>query len=665
MTLLERGMAGSVLILAVALLRAAAGRALPRRTFAVLWWVAALRLLLPWEISSRFSIYTLCLPLRPLHPSAAAIPMGEHGVAVQVIPSGEVPAAGGFAMPVETVPAVSAWWLVWIAGTLVLMGWFTASYLRCREKVRESLPVENSVVSCWIREHPGVSVRVSDQVSTPMAYGIFRPVFLLPKEMDWGNEAALIHILTHEYVHIRCLDSCAKLVFAGALCVHWWNPAVWLMVILANRDLELACDAAVVRQLRDPAGYARTLLRMEEVRTGLILQFAQSPIEERVKAMMKLKSGPISALAAACGVLLVVCVTTAFATSARQAVPELADQLAESITCEEGVLSFTIPQEDAKWDLWIAGRMQAGGMTMSVHYLEEESETRSWEPGRSYRFWLAEAVYDELTINGTNGRENVDIDLLPYLPRPAEEGVSAAAEAAWAQTLAPYLPLGLEYTFDDPDCDGNGLRMTFQGREVRGIVDGDTWITEHVGNSLFDEHAGEVRAVYESGVLTGLDFLSEEEQADFTARRESARKSMIWPVINFKSISSAFGPRANPGGQSVTVHDGIDVAASAGTDVFVVLDGTVTEAGYDSSLGNHVLVSHGNGLETLYAHCQELCVETGDTVEQGQIIAKVGSTGQSTGAHLHFEIRQDGEPKNPLDWVYGYGLEIFESQKQQ
>ncbi|EOS64524.1 M23/M56 family metallopeptidase [Oscillibacter sp. 1-3] len=645
MTLLERGMAGAVLILAIALLRGAVGRALPRRVFGLLWWAAMLRLLLPWELASRFSVYNLfaAAPQRAIPRPAGG------GVTVHLLPGTAAPVLGE-AMPPAVPPAVFPWALVWLAGTLFLAGWFAVSYFRCRREFRMSLPVGGGLAARWQETHPRISVRVSDRISGPLTYGFLRPVILLPKGMDWENETALTHILAHEYVHIRHLDGLTKLVLAGTLCVHWWNPAVWLMAVLANRDLELACDEAVVRRLGDPAAYARTLLAMEEARVGLCPRFAQSPIEERIKAMMKTKRVP--ALAAVCALLLVVCVTTAFATSAKEPPESLADRLAESIACEDGTLSFTIPEGEAEWQLWISGRIQADGMTMSVHYLESESAAQSWEPGRTYQFQLAEAVYDELTINGTNGWENMDLDLLPYVPRPADGSLSAAVEAVWAETLAPYLPLGLEYTFDDPDGDGNGLRMTLRGREVRGIVDGETWIAEHVGNGLFDEDAGEVRAVYEDGVLTGLEFLGEEEQAAFTAQRESAGKSMVWPVTDFRAIAASFNPRANPGGEGDPVHIGADVAALAGTDIFAVLNGTVTEAGFEATLGNYVMLDHGDGLETRYAHCQELCVEAGDTVEQGQIIAKVGSTGLSTGPHLHFEVWQDGEPQAPLDYVY-------------
>lgn len=655
MTLLERGLSGAVLILAVALLREAVGWTLPRRAFRVLWWAAVLRLLLPWELPSRFSVYNLFAGApQPAMPRPAG-----GAAAVRLLPGIAAAPAAEEMLPSPGPPAGFPWALVWLAGTLVLAVWFAAAYVRCRWNFQTSLPAEGGYVSRWQETHPRVSVRVSDRISGPLTYGLLRPVILLPRGMDRENETVLSHILTHEYVHIRYLDGLTKLVLAGTLCVHWWNPAVWLMAVLANRDLELACDEAVVRRLGDPAAYARTLLAMEEARAGLCPRFAQSPIEERIQAMMKKKRVPV--FLTACALLLAVCVTTAFATSAKEPPESLADRLAERIICENGTLSFTIPEGKAEWDLQVAGRILAGGVDTSVRYLEEESAAKSWEPGRTYQFQLAEAAYDELTINGTDGRENVDIDLLPWLPRPADGGLSAEVEAQWAETLAPYLPLGLEYTFEDPDGDGNGLRMTLRGREVRGIVDGETWITEHAGKGLFDKDAGEVRAVYKDGALTGLEFLSEEEQAEYTAQRESAGKNMVWPVTDFKAIVTSFNPRANPGGEGAPMHFGVDVAAPAGTDIFAVLDGTVSEAGFEASLGNYVMLDHGDGLATRYAHCQELFAEEGDTVEQGQVIAKVGSTGQSTGPHLHFEVWRDGEPQDPFDY-YLYGPELLQSR---
>ena len=101
-----------------------------------------------------------------------------------------------------------------------------------------------------------------------------------------------------------------------------------------------------------------------------------------------------------------------------------------------------------------------------------------------------------------------------------------------------------------------------------------------------------------------------------------------------------------------STHTGLDVAAKTGTDIKVVSDGTVTFAKYNGSYGNLVKVEHGNGVETWYAHTSKMYVSVGDVVKAGDVIAAVGSTGNSTGPHLHFEIRINGEDVNPQLYLY-------------
>ena len=116
---------------------------------------------------------------------------------------------------------------------------------------------------------------------------------------------------------------------------------------------------------------------------------------------------------------------------------------------------------------------------------------------------------------------------------------------------------------------------------------------------------------------------------------------------NTVSLSNPFGARWNPGGQGKTVHNGIDIPGTEGTAILAAADGTVTETGFDPERGNYLLIDHGNGLTTLYAACKEVDVSKGDAVKAGDEIAALGSTGASTGPHLHFEVRQDGEAQNP------------------
>ena len=120
------------------------------------------------------------------------------------------------------------------------------------------------------------------------------------------------------------------------------------------------------------------------------------------------------------------------------------------------------------------------------------------------------------------------------------------------------------------------------------------------------------------------------------------------PLKSYKRISEYFGEREAPTEGASTFHKGIDLAADTGTPIYASLDGTVHFAGSGTGYGLYIRLDHDGGVETRYAHCSQLLVKKGDTVKQGQIIALVGSTGVSTGSHLHFEVRINGVAVDPL-----------------
>lgn len=128
---------------------------------------------------------------------------------------------------------------------------------------------------------------------------------------------------------------------------------------------------------------------------------------------------------------------------------------------------------------------------------------------------------------------------------------------------------------------------------------------------------------------------------------------LLWPVpsSDLSDITSPFGWRTHPILKVRKYHTGIDIAANTGADILAAADGQVIFSGYYGGYGYAVIIDHGDGISTLYAHCSALLVKEGDTVKRGQVIAKVGSTGLSTGPHLHFEVRKNGEPVDPMDWL--------------
>jgi len=119
--------------------------------------------------------------------------------------------------------------------------------------------------------------------------------------------------------------------------------------------------------------------------------------------------------------------------------------------------------------------------------------------------------------------------------------------------------------------------------------------------------------------------------------------SFVKPVSGI--VTSRFGSRWG------STHTGIDVGASTGTSIYAASSGTVLFSGWKGTLGKLIVVNHGNGIQTYYAHCSSLLVSAGDTVTAGQQIAKVGNTGRSTGPHLHFEIRLNGSALNPQSYI--------------
>lgn len=126
---------------------------------------------------------------------------------------------------------------------------------------------------------------------------------------------------------------------------------------------------------------------------------------------------------------------------------------------------------------------------------------------------------------------------------------------------------------------------------------------------------------------------------------------LAWPVPSSSTITSPFGTRFHPILKKYITHTGIDIAADYGAAIVAAADGKVIFAGYYGGYGYAVIIDHGDGISTLYGHNSELLVKTGDTVKRGQQIAKAGSTGLSTGPHCHFEVRKNGVPVNPIDWL--------------
>ena len=188
---------------------------------------------------------------------------------------------------------------------------------------------------------------------------------------------------------------------------------------------------------------------------------------------------------------------------------------------------------------------------------------------------------------------------------------------------------------------------------------------------LADKHGSYKQAVYAANLLDenaqlkagGEIFLPGAKVAAVTVSAKRSRTSRTtqtstvtassrkfrWPVMG--KISSTFGWRRSPFGRRRVFHSGLDVRAPRGRGIVAAGDGRVVHSGWMGGYGKTIVVSHPGGMSTLYGHCSSLLVRKGATVRAGQLIARVGSTGRSTGNHLHFEVRRNGTPQNPLRYL--------------
>ena len=216
---------------------------------------------------------------------------------------------------------------------------------------------------------------------------------------------------------------------------------------------------------------------------------------------------------------------------------------------------------------------------------------------------------------------------------------------------------------EDPDADMRQAHWdsidTFDGARLTVTV---TFADGGEQSKTYTLSTGRLRVEYGAdGTQTMLPQLAGDDEPfvyGVYAASETESRWLRWPVQDSRTVW-----KGNPYGIiNGKLHSGIDIPADQGAVILAAADGTVTETGFDAARGNYLVLDHGDGLTTLYAHCRNVDVKEGDTVKVGEMVAAVGSTGMSTGPHLHFEVRQDGEAQNPV--VY-FDSEIRDTLKAE
>lgn len=319
MNLFQMSLSGAVLILVIVVIRAVTINKLPKSTFLVLWGIALVRLLIPFSIPSELSIYSF-VGKNPVLQNALS---ESQAARLLTLSNAATPDSSNILSPtLQNNFPFTIWQIAWAVGTVLIAVFFASAYIMCLTKFKGSTPIENDFIQKWFNTHKlkrKIAVHQTDRISSPLTYGLLRPIILLPKTTDWENEQQLNYIFLHECEHIRRHDLVIKLVIIVALCVHWFNPLVWVMYCLLNRDIELSCDEHVIRKCgkKSRAEYARALISMEERKSSPLVicnSFSKNAIEERIVAVMKYKH--LSLFSCSLAFVLVLMVGFGFVTSA-------------------------------------------------------------------------------------------------------------------------------------------------------------------------------------------------------------------------------------------------------------------------------------------------------------------------------------------------------------
>ncbi|MDO4275465.1 MAG: M56 family metallopeptidase [Eubacteriales bacterium] len=328
---LERSIMAALLIATISVIRIITKRYMHRKIFVILWGIVLLRLILPFsltfnppvssgleftrEITSYLSeqhnkLYTGKQDVTDAENISSAhidASYSTHssddmdGLSAGTDRKSSTEVSGSYGVPLYSYSRMLLTGL-WAAGAAIMFFILTASYLRSNRRIKEALPLNPDICNLYLgtrlTDWHKVRLLVSDQINTPVACGIWRPQIVFPKFMDMSDIQSVTYIIEHELCHLRRRDQIWKLAAAAALCLHWFNPFVWLMCYLIQQDLEISCDEEVIARLGDKAKepYAMTLLRCAEKKSGLSIlfsSFGKNIAQERIVTIMKYKKSNI------------------------------------------------------------------------------------------------------------------------------------------------------------------------------------------------------------------------------------------------------------------------------------------------------------------------------------------------------------------------------------
>lgn len=508
MNLIQMSISAGILIVGIVIFRSLLIHHLPKKVMVILWEIAILRLLFPFSIS-------LSLPGIGSLTDYMAPDRQIYGLRTEAYEAGWETAKDAVESGQATVMAVTAkqdqralFTAVWLAGAVLLAAGSVFLYFRDSQLFREGLPMserekERMLALSRLEEKEAerlrrVKFQISDRTATPVTYGVIHPAVVFPKGIFFMDERQTGLCLRHELVHIINHDNLKKLAAHGALCLHWFNPLVWMMYLLFNRDMELLCDETVVKREGSRGEYARALLSLAEYRsmgfkTGI--GFGKNAVKERIVAVMTFKKatliGMLAATAAVTGALTVFITSAAYSASVYDAAS--AAEYSVTVQRTEGAI----------------GRAEETGDENAAVYQVTADSAEFAEvkiAGEDVESTRAASAETEAALAGDEG-EMLETDGLPL---SLKAGVEELAEE--------FKDDGLSVGFSTDD-----YQLYYYGEPVYFFADGRTEAGAGFSGRVYARQAGGengytgvVAKRDNRGRVTGLEQLSAEDSEEFS-----------------------------------------------------------------------------------------------------------------------------------------------------
>ena len=637
--LIFASVAASAAIVIILLLRKFFKDKVFSKVFVMLWALVIFRLLIPFEFSSALSIYP--------YETKVSAPSAENNVQIQwgTLPQYDETAfiteyepAEEPAKPIVKISSAEVFFIIWLIGAVSSGGYFTLRHFYTVKKIKADCAPFTEFPEDFFPEN--TLFLKSKNIASPLSFGVFRPTAVIPEGVP---REQLPFVLLHEHTHIKNRDAALKAAAGFALSLNWFNPLVWVAVKYLDRDIERYCDERVLSKIgsEKAAGYANAILDFAE-RESLFASlsfFSAASLEERVISIMKNKTkrGHLPAVIAVFAAMLII--MTACGTAPKP--EENAKPVSAGNTYSDSRILYLYPtsaqpmcyEGDEFFETYsnVGGEMIAGPESTEVFASAEGTVLKAVTD--------SEKLGNYIVINHADGNQTLYAfcgKILVTEGQKVSSGdvISEISTRIFDDEEGKHV---FNYVYFQIIAGGGFDYASYGGEKVVDISTGEMSYqhSESCSSEDYCVSSGEVSEGQLDEIKTELAEKTDEELQNAI--------NFVWPC---ESVAITALKNDYPG------HGGIDIGTGNGLEIYAAADGIVTEAVWgNTGYGYYVVIDHGSGYQTLYAHCHEIFVEVGEEVVAGQIIATTGSTGNSTGAHLHFEVRVNGVYSDPLEFV--------------